>query len=92
VVERLRNQLARTLSNLAGPLHGPNPNILSPDSNSFANILRRACGMQRNQIPGTLTNAFGRLPDTLTSTLANIPRAAPYIAAGTTAFLRRRLR
>jgi hypothetical protein len=90
-MERLRDQLARTLGDLACPLRSPNPDILSPDPNSLADILRGTRGMQRYQIPGALANPFGRLPNTFSSTLTNISGATPNIASST-APLRRRLR
>jgi hypothetical protein len=76
VVERLRNQLTGTFSNLPGTVDRAYPYILAGIYSTFADVLGSATRMQRHQVAGPFTDALGSFSCALACAFADVTAAA----------------
>ena len=93
MMEDFADAAPSAFGNFTRPLDRTNPDILARLARTLADILRRADGVQRDQITRTFADALGRLPGAFGGALADVPSTAAYIASGAAALrLRGRLR
>ena len=81
-MEWLCNQFSGTFGDLAGTLDRAYPHILTSISSTFAHVLGRATRMQRHQVAGPFTDAFGSFASALAYTFADVAAAVADITAG----------
>jgi hypothetical protein len=81
-MEWLRNQFSSTFSDLASTFDRAYPNILTSTSSTFAHVLCRATRMQRHQVAGPFTDAFGSFACALADAFAYVTAPVAHITAG----------
>jgi hypothetical protein len=81
-MEWLCNQFSGTFRNLAGTLDRACPHILTSLSSTFAHVLGRATRMQRHQVAGPFTDAFGSFACALAYAFAYVTAAVADITPG----------
>jgi hypothetical protein len=72
VVEGFGDKLASAFGDVSGAFGGANADILGPDAHPFADVFDGTDGMKRDEVAGTLADAFGCFAGSFGRPLADI--------------------